>query len=296
MNQMNKSEVQMIMCWVIAASTPALTYLIYWQGAGFLLHLAIAALSGFLFEAIILKLRKRELKMYLLDGSTVITAILLTAGIPAMAPFWLTVIGMFFAIVIAKQLFGGLGHNIFNPAMVGYAVLLIAFPQHMVVWPAWSIDALTSATPLDLLQTQRLALPLDIQTYEGFFILSGLWFAGGCVLLMKRIISWHIPVGVLSGALFTALILSPLLPYPTVNPIYQLGLGAMMIGAFFIATDPVTAPAHKAARFIYGLLIGVLIICLRFYSNYPDGVAFAVLLANIAGPMLDQIMQQRKVA
>jgi len=194
--------------------------------------------------------------------------------------------GMFFAIIIAKQLFGGLGHNIFNPAMVGYAVILIAFPQYLVVWPAWSVDAITSATPLDVIQAQ---VP-----YTGFFILSAFWMFGGLGLLYKRIITWHIPAGVLMGIAIFAFALFPFQSQTQIIPLAQLGLGASMIGAFFIATDPVSAPANQRARFIYGLLIGMLIILMRYYSNFPDGVAFAVLLANICSPMLNTLTQGRK--
>jgi electron transport complex protein RnfD len=182
---------------------------------------------------------------------------------------------MFFAIVIARHLYGGLGHNIFNPAMIGYAVCLVAFPKEMVVWPAWALDGMTEATPLDH------ASSILSHNLIPYYLLNAAWLAGGLFLLFKKIIRWQIPVGVIIGLMITACL------FP--HPVLQLGLGSTMIAAFFIATDPVTAPGEPKMRLIYGLFVGSLIILLRQYSSYPDGVAFAILLGNLCVPLMDSL-------
>lgn len=270
MPKLAKFNVSQTMFIVIAATLPALGFLSYWQGAGFLINLAVAIAAALVFESLFAGISA------LADGSAILTAVLFSAGVPAFAPIWLPIVGMFFAIVVAKHLFGGLGHNIFNPAMVAYAVVLISFPAEMVVWPSWTLDAISAATPLDHANPSLLDHDL-----APFFILNSLWLLGGLLLWFFKIIRWHIPLAVLTGFMLTAIF------FP--HPLIHLGLGASMIGAFFIATDPVTAPATVPARLIYGLLIGCLIVLLRQYSSYPDGVAFAILLANICTPLMDQL-------
>lgn len=287
MARISKLTVPQMMVWVSLTMLPALGFLTYWQGWGFLMNLGVAVGAAVFFEYLSLRALARakqsraKLDCFVglpprNDGSAILTAFLFAAGVPAFASFWVPIIGMFFAIVIAKHLFGGLGHNIFNPAMVGYAVVLIAFPTQMVVWPAWSVDAISAATPLDHANASMTAHNLF-----PYFVLNGLWLLGGLVLLLKRIITWHIPVAMLCGMFVTALF------FP--NPVIQLGLGASMIGAFYIATDPVTAPAQWRMRLVWGFLIGVLLILMRHYSSYPDGLAFAILLANCFTPLMDQL-------
>lgn len=267
MPKISKLSLNQTMAWVIGASVPALCVLGYWQGIGFWVNLGVAIGAGLAFD-----LGRNP-------AVTIITAILFAAGIPSLAPFWVPIVGMFFAIVIAKHLYGGLGHNIFNPAMVGYAVCLVAFPKEMVVWPAWALDGISAATPLDHASS---IVSHDLLPY---FILNAAWLLGGLILLFKKIIRWQIPIGVMLGVLFTACFF----PYP----IQHLGLGSTMIAACFIATDPVTAPGEPSMRLIYGLLIGSLIILLRHYSSYPDGVAFAILLGNLCVPLMDSFSTRK---
>jgi electron transport complex protein RnfD len=256
------------MRWVILASLPALAFLTYWQGLGFLVNLGVAVASGILFEVI--------LKRPFLDGSAIVTALLFAAGVPAFASPWVLVVGMFFAIVVAKHLYGGLGHNLFNPAMVAYAVVLIAFPAEMVVWPAWSLDSLTGATPLD--HAKPAWIDLDLLPS---LLTNGCWLVGGLVLFSKGIIRWQIPLALLLSMLIGSLF------FP--HALLQWGLGSTMIAAFFIATDPVTAPALPRMKLIYGALIGLMIVAMRQFSSYPDGVAFAVLFANAFTPLMDHL-------
>jgi electron transport complex protein RnfD len=318
-----------IMAETLLALVPGLAALAWQFGPGVLLQCLIALLVAELAEAAMLSLRKRPVLPTLADGSAALTALLLGAALPPLAPWWIAVFGALFAIVAGKQLYGGLGHNPFNPAMAGYAVLLVSFPRQMSAWlppldlnPAplsfaetWhavfshglpgnlSFDALSMATPLDTLKTQLgLNRPLDeIQAGTGFAPLGGAgwqwanlgFLLGGLWLLWRKRIDWQIPLGYL-GALFGLGLLAFLFEpgrHPT--PLFHLFSGAAMLGAFFIATDPVSAATTPKGRWIYGLGIGALVLLIRAYGGYPDGVAFAVLLMNLAAPTLDHYTRPR---
>lgn len=274
-----------IMYWVYASAVPAIVLFTLWQGMMFLVHLGVATFSGMCFEALVLKMRHKPMKPAWTDGTVMLTALLLTAGVPALAPWWITVIGMFFAIVVAKQLYGGLGHNIFNPAMVGYAVLLIALPQFMVVWAG--VDTITQATPLDIVKSRTFSLFLDRQI-DYIFLINEAFMLGGFYLIYKRIIDWRIPFAFLSAIFLTSLGLTLIHPGLALPPLFQLIFGATMIGAFYIATDPVTISTTKAGRVICALLAGFLVVMFRSFSSYPDGVAFAILIMNACTPLIDQ--------
>ena len=227
-----------------------------------------------------------------------------------------------FAVVVAKHLYGGLGNNLFNPAMVGYAIMIIAYPQEMSQYltpslvhsgllqthdavnailfgrfPShWSLDAMVSATPLDQLKT-ALSIKSDqpvvaeLTHAEGVGGIAIADLIGGVLLLLQRIIAWQIPLGVLLGlsALAMPLHLYAPLEYPPV--LFHLLSGGTVLCAFFIATDPVTAPTTPWGRFIFAFVIGLLIYIIRVWGGYPDGVAFAVLILNIAVPFIDQYTQ-----
>lgn len=275
---------------VYLSALPALVLFTLWQGYYFLIHLAVASAAGFIFEAGVLALRKKPILPTLKDGSVLLTAMLLCVCIPASAPWWLSIVGMFFAIVIAKQLFGGLGHNIFNPAMVGYAVLLVSFPQYLTQWQF--VDAISRATPLDLQQTGDFVRGMSWQPYQLIISINLAWLLGGLFLIYNKLIDWRIPVSFLLAASFTALVCS-LFTSDTLPLLWQLAFGATMVGAFYIATDPVTASTTHMGRWIYGALIGVLMITIRQFSAYPDGLAFAVLLANLCVPLIDTLTSKR---
>jgi len=305
---------------VIYATLPGVAVMTWLFGWGTLLNLLIAIPCALLAEAAVLKARGRNIRFALSDYSAVVTAVLLAIAIPPTSPWWLIVIGIIAAIVVAKQLYGGLGMNPFNPAMVGYVVLLISFPVEMTRWiapheaPAWldslrmllasnsiSVDAFSGATPLDSFSTwagnaEQLAQQ-DI--LRGFFAGRGwewvnlAFLLGGIYLFARKIINWHIPVSMLAGM---ALIALPFWLYDSVryaSPLFHLFSGAAMFGAFFIATDPVSAATSRYGRMIYGLLIGVLVWVIRSHGGYPDAVAFAVLLMNLAAPTIDYYTQPR---
>lgn len=333
----NRQSTSAIMLMVILACIPGLLAQVWFFGYGTLVQLALAIVIALLTEGAVLQLRKMPVKKRLGDNTALLTAVLLGISLPPLAPWWMVVIGTVFAIVIAKQLYGGLGQNPFNPAMVGYVVLLISFPVQMTTWLPpdalqhhhvsfadtlmtiftghnsqdlsayqlqMNVDGVTQATPLDAFKTglrsghtadQVLAEPL----FSG--ILAGLgwqwinlgFLAGGLFLMAKKIISWHIPASMLVMLTFCATVAWGLSPEAYPPPMIGLFSGATMLGAFFIATDPVTASTTPKGRLIFGALIGLLVWLIRTYGGYPDGIAFAVLLANITVPLIDHYTQPR---
>ncbi|WP_205956394.1 electron transport complex subunit RsxD [Pantoea stewartii] len=333
----NRRSTGNIMMLVILAALPGFAAQCYFFGVGTLLQVVLASLTALLTEAAILRLRNTPVAPQLADNSALLTAILLGISIPSLAPWWLVVVGTVFAIVIAKQLYGGLGQNPFNPAMVGYVVLLISFPVQMTSWMPpealqvikpgvldslsmiftghtlagdtlqhlqLGVDGVSQATPLDTFKTglraghsaeQLLAQPI----YSG--VLAGLgwqwvnvgYLLGGVFLLWKNTIRWHIPAAMLLSLTVCATLGWLLAPASLNSPLIHLFSGATMLGAFFIATDPVTASTTDRGRLIYGALIGLLVWLIRSFGGYPDGVAFAVLLANICVPLIDYYTQPR---
>lgn len=313
---------------VFLALVPAIIAYVYAFGGGILITLTLATLTALGAEALLLKWRNRPVQPYLSDYSAVITAWLLALAIPPLTPWWLIVIGTFFAIVIAKQLYGGLGYNPFNPAMVGYAVLLISFPVLMTKWPAAlsiaqtplsfvdqasfifsgalpqgvSLDAITSATPLDYLKTQLRLNHTVGEIHGAMFGQLGTtgseWVAiayllGGMYLWQQRIITWHLPVGFLgvlalfSGAFWLYN------PQAYTSPVLHLFSGASMLAAFFIITDPVSGPTTPKGKLWFAGGVAVLTYLIRVFGGFPDGVAFAVLIMNITVPLIDTFTQPR---
>lgn len=305
-----------VMLTVGLATLPGLMALVWFFGPGPLINVLLACVFALGFEAGSLALRKRPIGFYLRDGSALITGLLLGLALPPYAPWWLIFVGVGCAIVLAKQLYGGLGFNPFNPAMVGYVVLLISFPLPMTQWalPAelashtptiaqtfnslWGgvaalPDGVTGATPLDAFRQYSGELVSDI--YEQTPVLAagelaGLGFEwvnlaflfGGAFLLQQRIFTWHAPVGMLATlALLSALFYDGGSSSSAGSPWLHLLSGGTMLGAFFIITDPVTSTTSNRGRFIFGAGVGLLVFCIRTWGNYPDAVAFAVLLSLI---------------
>lgn len=297
----DSKSVPQIMWTVIMALLPAVCTSLYFYGMQIGINLMLASATAFLMEALILFWRGLPLRLFLQDGSAILTAWLLTLALPVNLPLGLLILGVMFALIFAKHLYGGLGQNIFNPAMVGYAVLMVSFPKWMTQWPAvHHLDGIASATPLDTLKTQLLlhqpverilTLPiydfssLGLSTSAVSFSLA--YFIGGVFLLQQRIITWHIPVSFL-GVLFGLSGLFYLINATHyVSPIFHLLTGASMMGAFFIATDPVTASTTPLGKILYAGGAGFLVYFIRVFGSYPDGVAFAILIMNITVPLLD---------
>jgi len=289
-----------VMFQVLLALAPVLVVQVYLFGPGPLWLVAVASVTALACEALALALRRRSSQAALRDGSVLVTAVLLALAVPPTLPWWLIAFGTAVAVLIGKHAYGGLGQNPFNPAMVGYAVLLVSFPLEMTRWPVpgpeW--DALTGATALDALRTglSEGYTMEEVRAGAGFGALGAAgaeWvnltaLAGGVYLLARRIIRWHIPVGMLAGLAVPAALAHGLDPGTHAGAMFHLASGAAMLGAFFIATDPVSAATSDRGRLIYGAGIGLLTWIIRSWGGYPDGVAFAVLLMNLAVPLLDR--------
>ncbi len=314
-----------VMRLVLLATLPGVIVLTQFFGFGTLVNIAWACIVALACEALALKLRKRPLAFYLNDGSALVTATLLAIAMPPGSPWWLILVGVAFSILIAKHLYGGLGYNPFNPAMVGYVVLLISFPVEMTSWLAPlgyqatntpgliealmacfspnSIDAITAATPLDLMKQNNSLLVENLwaqnQQFGRWGGLGWEWvniafLLGGCWLLYKRIFTWHAPVSMLlTLGLLASIFYDGGSSASGGSPLFHLLSGGTMFGAFFIVTDPVTSAVSVRGRLVYGALCGVLIYTIRSWGNYPDAVAFAVLIMNFAAPFIDYYTQPR---
>jgi len=311
---------QRVMLKVLLACVPAVLTLTWLFGIGTLVNLLWASLVALGCEAAILAMRKRPIAFYLKDGSALVTAVLLALALPPYAPWWLTLIAVGFAIIFGKQLYGGLGQNPFNPAMLGYVVVLISFPLPMTTWPApHSVgllagiehicglaslpDGWSQATALDSLKLNK-SLTIDELWAQnpafGRFGGQGVewvnlaFLLGGLYLLKQKLISWHAPVGLLG-----ALVVISLLFWngsgsdSNGSPLFHLLSGATMLGAFFIVTDPVSGATSQLGRLIFGAGVGVLLYIIRTWGGYPDGMAFAVLLMNLAAPTIDYYSRPR---
>jgi electron transport complex protein RnfD len=325
---LDRSSVTRVMAWVLAALLPGIAVYVWLFGPGILVTLSLATITALAAEAAMLKARGYPAKPFLTDLSAIVTACLLALSLPSLAPWWLIVTGTLFAIVVAKHLYGGLGQNIFNPAMVGYAILIVSFPVQMTQWaapleltsahltlaqsaavifgsdvPKATLDAVTMATPLDALRTgllqQHTVDEIMVQPIfghyggTGFEWLAGAFLLGGLVLWALRIISWHVPLAFLAGIWLTAGFLHFFDAGRFGAPWFHLFAPSVMLGAFFIATDPVTGATTPRGKLIFGLGAGFLTIVIRTWGGYPDGVAFAILLMNLCAPLMDQYTQPR---
>jgi len=314
---------------VLFALLPAIAAHAWFFGPGILVQILLASGFALILEALMLKARGKPLKLFLGDYSAVVTAVLFALCIPPLAPWWIALVGMLFAIVVAKHLYGGLGHNMFNPAMVGYVAVLVSFPQAMTAWlPPTSIalqslglgdmlltilsgappanvswDAITSATPLDTIRTAAASGQMIQEARQGpiFGDFGGLgwewianWYAiGGFWLLWRRIISWQVPVTMIGTVLVLGTVSWLTDPGNNPAPLQHVFSGALLIGAFFIATDPVSGCTSARGRLVFGAGVGLITLVIRRWGGYPDGVAFAVLLMNMAAPLIDRFTRPR---
>ena len=321
-----------VMKTVVLSTLPGLVALTVFFGIGSIINVLIACTASIFFEAISLKLRNRNISFYLKDFSAIVTAVLLALALPPYAPWWLIAVGCFFSIVIAKQLYGGLGYNPFNPAMVGYVVLLISFPVEMTRWvvpnnilaDAASVPGIFDSLKLvfgfadsQLINGYTFATPLDILKQNNGYTLEGLYenspvfsaadwagagwewvnagfLLGGAYLLYKKIFTWHAPVSMLLALIvLSALFYDGGSSTSYGSPVFHLFSGGTMLAAFFIITDPVSSAVSNRGRLIFGAGIGALIFVIRAWGNYPDAVAFSVLLMNFAAPFIDYYTKPR---
>jgi len=312
---------------VLYALVPAALAYVWYFGPGFILNLLVAAIFCTGSEAAMLRLRGRSVETGLSDYSALVTAALLAFALPALTPWWVTATAALFGIVVAKHLYGGLGHNVFNPAMAGYVVVLIAFPMYLNLWTAprmgdidyhyvtfyeaarytltgtlpdyLSFDAISRATPLDTIQSGLRGMQTfdELSTYpllgdfggRGWEWIGNFTAIGGGWLVLRKIVRWHIPFAVLAGLLLPAGLMYFIDPATHASPGFHLFSGGTILCAFFIATDPVSAATSSRGRLVYGFGIGFLIYAIRRWGSYADGVAFAVLLMNMAVPAIDYL-------
>lgn len=320
---LQRTSVRAVMLKVVAALVPGVLVYAWLFGPGIWVSLMVCTAFAYLFEALALAMRKLPLKPFLTDGSVLVTAWLLALSMPTLLPWWIYAVGVLFAVLVAKHLYGGLGQNLFNPAMVGYAALIVSFPMHMNLWPApvsvashtpdllealdlvfagqgaVSPDAYTAATPMDTLRAHVRAggdagevvrASFD-QAGKEILVLS--YLLGGLLMLAMRVITWHIPIAFLTGVTLTAGVLYLLDPARHADPLFHLVTGSTVLGAFFILTDPVSGSATPRGKLIYAGLAGFITVLIRTYGNYPDGVAFSVLLMNMAVPLIDAHTQPK---
>lgn len=307
----SSDSTQKIMYRVVYAMIPALLWSVFVFGFDALRVTLIAVVACLAFEYLIQKYLMK-VKPSVTDGSALITGILLAFNVPANLPWWIIIIGALAAMGIGKLSFGGLGNNIFNPALVGRVFLLISFPVQMTSWPVnkqAGIDAITAATPLGLLKegvkngtpiSDIAGLPHLNDVMLGNIggslgeISAILLIIGGIYMLWKKVITWHIPVSILLTVAVISGIFWMIDPAVFVNPGYHLLTGGLMLGAVFMATDMVTSPMTAKGQIIYGIGIGVITISIRMFGAYPEGISFAILIMNAVTPLLNYYIKPKR--
>jgi len=332
------STVSSVMLRVCLALVPGILCYLWFFGIGIVIQCMLSIGFALIIEALMLKLRHRSLRIYLHDGSAIVTALLFALMITPFSPWWISLTGVTFGLVFAKHLYGGLGYNPFNPAVTGYIFVLLCFPVLMNHWPlptglfnqsnnatytlnkifssavaipSQSVDlsidnttvindvnSLSGATPLTHMQTQIQSMEMisEIKTDsmygnfggKGWEWISFAFLLGGIGMIWMKIISWRIPVTVLGSLFLTSMVFNFYDADIYASPFFHLFSGGTMLCAFFIATDPVTASTTPRGRIIYGCIIGLTAYVIRVWGAFPDGIAFAVLIANSLVPLIDR--------
>ncbi|MFN6961149.1 MAG: RnfABCDGE type electron transport complex subunit D [Rhodocyclaceae bacterium] len=317
-------SVRGVMLKVLVALIPGIIAYVWFFGPAILVQILLASVTALAAEALMLKLRGKPVLLSITDGSALVTAGLVALTFPPIVPWWLTVTGVLIAIVVAKHLYGGLGQNPFNPAMVAFCAMIIAYPQLMSQWPRAEmnafgpmlraifmsdrqLDAIVMATPLDALRTilrdpeQRATIAGILGSHATFGNIGGRgweWVAagylvGGLWLLQQRIITWHVPVAFVVTFAVIATSFNIANPDRFVGVNFHLFTGGAMLGAFFIATDPVSGSTTPLGKIIFAAGAAALTWIIRSFGAYPDGMAFAILLMNLFVPLIDMHTQPR---
>lgn len=301
----SNESTQKIMWTVILALTPAIVFAAFHFGIPAVVTLALGGVSAVAFEALVQKILKKPITIS--DGSALLTGLLLAMCLPPSVPFFVPIVGSFIAIVIAKHSMGGLGFNIFNPAHIGRAALMVSWPVAMTTWTNMSptIDAVTSATPLNILKQQGYdALVATFGStshmYESLFfgLRNGcigetsvlLLVLGGLVLIYKRYIDWLVPVAMIGTVGILTWICGPN-GFFTGDPLFHMMAGGLIIGAFFMATDMVTIPITRKGQIIFAVGAGAITVLIRLVGGYPEGVCYSILLMNCVTPLIDRYVQ-----
>jgi electron transport complex protein RnfD len=314
-HQFGEESVQKIMYRVLVALVPAFAVSLVFFGLGALIVTGVAVISCLLFEYLIARFLMK-VKPTLWDGSAAVTGVLLAFNVPSNLPVWMIIIGSLVAIGVAKMSFGGLGKNPFNPALVGRVFLLISFPVQMTSWPKAVesrfayLDAATGATPLGILKEglkngQPLSdLMKEIPEYSRMFLgnmggslgeISAIaLIIGGLYLILRKVITWHIPVSVIGTVVLMTGLLWLMNPDQYADPLFHLLTGGIMLGAIFMATDMVTSPMTHAGQIIFGVGIGLITCLIRLFGAYPEGVSFAILIMNAFVPLIDKYVKPKR--
>lgn len=310
-----KETTRKLMFGVVIALLPAFFTSVFYFGTGALIVTATSVISCLVFEYLIQRFVFRS-PITITDGSALVTGILLAFNLPSNIPIFIVIIGSFVAIAIAKMTFGGLGNNPFNPALVGRVFLLISFPVQMTSWPIPAgfktgyADAITGATPLAILKegikngesiTQLMEkVPATMQMFLGNMggslgeVAAFALLIGFVYMLIKKIITWHIPVSIIGTiAIFTS-ILWLTNPGQNADPVFQLMTGGILLGAIFMATDYVTSPMNPLSKIIYGCGIGIITVVIRVWGAYPEGVSFAILIMNAFVPLMNAYIKPKR--
>ena len=313
------ASVQRVMGTVLLALVPGIAAYVWQFGAGILINLALASVVAVAIEAAVMQLRKRPIALAVTDLSALVTAWLVVLSIPPIVPWWITLLGIVIAIGVVKHLYGGLGQNPFNPAMVAFCSLIVAYPALMSQWPAAGqldfsaqlhlilggareLDGTTAATALDSLRTGlRGGGSVDSVLSQGsaFGVAGGRgweWVAagyalGGLLLLATRVITWHLPTAFIVALTLVSAIFWLADPMHHASPLFQLASGGAMLAAFFIVTDPVSGATTPRGKLIFAAGIAIIAWLIRSFGAYPDGIAFGVLLMNICVPLIDMKTQ-----
>jgi len=308
-------SVQKIMYRVLLAMIPAFAVSLIFFGVGALIVTGVAVVSCLVFEYLIARFLLK-VKPTLWDGSAAVTGVLLAFNVPSNLPVWMIVVGSLVAIGIAKMSFGGLGKNPFNPALAGRIFLLVSFPVQMTSWPKAVesrfayLDATTGATPLGIMKEglkngqPMVDLLKDIPDYGQMFLgnMSGslgeisalALLLGGLYLLIKKVITWHIPVSILSTVVLFTGLMWLINPDKFADPLFHLLAGGVILGAIFMATDMVTSPMTPVGQIIFGVGIGLITCLIRLFGAYPEGVSFAILIMNAFVPLIDKYVKPKR--
>ena len=299
---------------VLIALVPTFIFSIVFFGLGAILVTLTSVVACLVFEYVIQKYLMKQ-RPTIWDGSAIITGVLLAFNLPSSLPLWIVVIGALVAIGIGKMSFGGLGNNIFNPALVGRVFLLISFPVQMTTWPVpngfATTDAVTGATPLALVKEavkngQAVGDALSSAGFStGNLILGNIGgslgevaaiglLLGFAYMLIRKIISWHIPVAIFATVIVFSGILNLADPAQFAGPVFHLFTGGLMLGAIFMATDYVTSPMTHKGMLIYGVGIGLLTVIIRVFGAYPEGMSFAILIMNGFTPLINRYCKPRR--
>jgi len=290
---------------VIMALIPAFLVSLYFFGLGALILTTVSVLACLVFEFLIQKYMMKT-EPTLSDGSALITGLLLALNVPSNLPVWIVILGALVAIGVGKMTFGGLGNNIFNPALVGRVFLLISFPAQMTTWPIPGVfpthylDAETGATVLTALHEGTAHIPSFIDLLIGKMggsmgeVSALALLLGLAYMLYRRIITWHIPVSIIATVFIFTGILHLINPQEFINPFIHVLSGGLLLGSIFMATDYVTSPMTHRGMLVYGVCIGLLTTVIRLFGSYPEGMSFAILIMNALTPLIDTYVKPKR--